>query len=122
MSDNKPGDGKEEGDETANLARFRPLDETSEEPAEIVTDVEKKEAGNRDIECAGPGGVFGQGGLDLQGDGGEAAQGDEEADEDCSSIGRDLEKDTTRVDLDGDTGARVTIGQQLGIFWLLLRV
>ena len=120
MFKDKPGDGKEQGDEAANLARFGPLDESSEEPAEIVTNIEEEEAGNGDIEGGGPGGVLGEGGLDLQGDGGEAAEGDQEADEDCCSIRRDLEEDTTRVDLDRDTGTRVTIGQQFGIFWLLL--
>jgi len=108
--ENKPCDGEEKGDEAANLARFGPLDEASEEPAEIITNIEEKEAGNWDVECAGPEGVLGEGGLDLQGDGGEAAEGDQEADEDCCTIGRDLEHDTDRVDLDGDTWARVTIG------------
>ena len=61
----------------------------------------------------GPGRILVKGGLDLQGDGGEAAQCNKEADENCCSIGRYLEEDTTRVDLDWNTGTRDSIVNQL---------
>lgn len=59
MFKDKPGDGEEKGDEAADLARFGPLDESSKEPAEIVTNIEEKKAGNGDIEGGRPGRLLG---------------------------------------------------------------
>ena len=75
----KPGDGEEKRNIASNLARLWQLNQPSKEPAQIVSNIEQEEASHWYIKCFGPGTVLWQGGLNLQGDGGEAAQCDQEA-------------------------------------------
>ena len=53
----------------------------------------------------------------------EASKSDHEADEDSCSVGRDLNEDGERIDLDRNTGSSVSIAlKQLGVLGLLLLV
>lgn len=64
------------------MGRFWPLDQAGQHPANIVANVEQKEASDGDEVGGAPGGTFSCCALDEHSDCRENSQGDEEAGED----------------------------------------
>ena len=60
-----PQYGQSKGQVAPCFAWFRPLEESCQESADEVPDLEEEEASNRDVELAGPDGGRRQGGDNL---------------------------------------------------------
>jgi len=91
-------DREEEGEYSSNLVRFGPLNDSGEEPAEVVSHVEQEEAADRNEELVRPESLR-ERRLDSDSDSREATKCDEESEEDSSSVGPDSGEYGQRVDL-----------------------